>query len=100
MRVKLFVMLVVLLGGLVSCGGPEGALIGVWIENGRSSTIEFFEDGTVEWDGSVGTYAVLDNATLRFTNALGFSSIFEFEVQGNSLTLVSGNQSVEFTKGR
>ena len=89
-------LLVGLIATLAGCGG-KAALIGRWEEEGSGNEfLEFFRDGTVNFDGIKAEWKVEKNR-LTFT-VLGMMETVDYKVSGSRLTLSDDGESSSFRK--
>ena len=78
---------------LAGCTGLDDTILGEWTRedvHGEQRTIEFGEDGAFIVDGDVtGEYTLLDEDRVEVITP-DEARIFNFEVEGDTLTLVDG----------
>jgi hypothetical protein len=100
-----------------ACADPRAALFGKWqvvtsldlqTEGLGELVFDFQEDGVLR-AGVAGTtvdfsYAFVDDDTIRFTEGGGLiqnllaGQELDFQVQGNTLSLISNGETVQFTR--
>ena len=96
-KVRFVLVVILLLSVLTACSSPEKAIIGKW--QSADGTMEFFEDGIVVLDdsSSPGSYTIVDESHIQLGE--GFNALLlEFEIAGDTLTLIDGNERIEFTR--
>lgn len=76
---------------LCSCGGTS-SIVGVWEGNGE--TIEFFDDGTLTFEGMDGSYSISDGNRLKI-QVLWASYGFDYDISGDTLTLTTDDGSTQ-----
>ena len=86
--VSVFVAMLLLLGitaAITGCG--KSALIGKWEEEGKpdGETLEFFKDGTVDFDGLTVKWKVKKGRLML--SFLDMTQIINYEISGSTLTL-------------
>jgi|TergutMp193P3_1026864.scaffolds.fasta_scaffold209412_1 hypothetical protein len=87
--VSAIVAMLLLLGiiaAITGCGG-RSALIGRWEEEGKpdGETLEFFKDGTVDFDGLTVKWKVKKGRLML--SFLDMTQIINYEISGSTLTL-------------
>ena len=93
-RLALFAAMIALAG----CGGSSQPMVGKW-KSGNSSTVwEFFENGTLNTDGTPGRYNFGDNKRIKIqTGAATF--VYQLKIEGDRMTLTDpGGSAMELTR--
>jgi len=87
-------IIMIALLALSACGSSN--LVGQWQGTNNSLTWEFFQDGTALRDGSVPhTWSTSgDRVTIHYTGSgsPALAGLFEFQISGDTLTMVSVGQ--------
>ena len=105
--IGLFIFIVVALFFLSACGAapeasdPAALIVGKWRgtdASGATGTIAFFKDGTARIDNAaVGNYTILDGTQIRLEGS-GGTTVFTYELAGDTLTLSSDGDRVVFQR--
>lgn len=94
----LSLMLVVFATACTSRSAPANPLVGKWTSaDGKSLSIEFFDDGRVSWSGVNCNYLITHDTALQ-VGCNGINSSGEFHIDGDKLTISSEKNSLVFKR--